>query len=134
VIRRNQSCAALLGLFALAGFASEPLPRIFFDATERNLIVAQRAGAPNSGSSAAAVAESSNAQTPASRQLRLDAIAVAATGTQFAWINGQRHTHGSRLGAWQLEVTRQGVILRGAGGRSRLLRVGETLTVAGREP
>jgi hypothetical protein len=133
MIRCNRSAPALLVLLAMPGYTAEPLPRVFFDATARSFIVAHRAGATPSRAPASEAVESGGTPTTASRQLRLDGIAAAATGTQFAWINGQRYPQGARLGAWQLEITRQGIILRGAGAR-RLLRVGESITIRGPGP
>lgn len=132
MIRQLLLTAAAAGLLAPPGFAGDALPRVFYDDSERNLIVEHRKSGTTPAEKSAPADSSS--QAPAQYTLRLDGIAATAAGTHVAWINGQRHADGSRLGALRVQVSRQGITLHGPGVPSRLIRVGESMVVNGSVP
>jgi hypothetical protein len=141
-----------LAMIPLHAVAADALPRVFFSPQERAEIVQRRniavrtppgAAVPAPGAVAAAATTAITATTTATVAaadgnnpgpvqatppvLRLEGLSIASSGATFAWISGQRYANGARLAGHRLDISAQGVVMVDSSGRSRRIRVGETL-------
>jgi hypothetical protein len=137
--------AAALAMTSLQAVAADALPRVFFTPQERAEIVQHRSvvvrtpqgtAGPGPGTSVpvpgAVSVATADANPPGTTQasppvLRLEGLSIASSGATFAWISGQRYANGARLAGHRLDISAQGVVMVDASGRSRRIRVGETL-------
>jgi hypothetical protein len=144
----RQWLVAGLAMIPLHAVAADALPRVFFSPQERAEIVRRRniavrtppgAAVPAPGAVAAAATTATTATIAAADGnnpgpvqatppvLRLEGLSIASSGATFAWISGQRYANGARLAGHRLDISAQGVVMVDSSGRSRRIRVGETL-------